>query len=262
MTNSHRSALLLLLTFLTGILPAAASAEETDRETAEALVSRWLAVEQQRSAIRSNWAERQSLGRSQLSLLEKEEATLRRFLTEANSAEAESDARRAELLAEQSRLEEESAALEEALPFLSDRMETLQRRLPPPLALLWEDSMPDLLDTDAGNSQRLAALLKILRQSVDWQQRIPVHRTLMAIQGREVLVDQVYLGLAHGWYVSLDGALAGRGYATRDEWVWEEPVDTGSTLGGDLLRLIEKNKAPDGRLVALPMSIERPEAPQ
>ncbi|MEM6708911.1 MAG: DUF3450 family protein [Pseudomonadota bacterium] len=228
---------------------------ESDQEAATALVGRWLSVEQQRSALRDRWEERQARGRAQLALLDKERATLTEYLERSTTDQAESDARRTELLREQSALESEADRLADALPVLVDRLETLYPRLPPPLAVQWDDVMPTLRSAESSDSERLAAVVRALRQEQDWQARIPVHRTLMRLGEQDVQVDQIYLGTAHGWYVSLDGRLAGYGFSTADAWTWGSPEPSTSDLGQRLRRWVDRSKAPDGRLLSVPVSM-------
>ena len=56
---------------------------DADLDEIDALTERWVAIEQQRMAIRSNWLERERIGSTQIKLLRAERQSLRTFLDDA-----------------------------------------------------------------------------------------------------------------------------------------------------------------------------------
>lgn len=241
----------------------ALAADETRGPAAEAdaLVRRWVTLEQQRSALKDEASRREARAEAQLRLLEREEEELRRFIARAQEEDAGQDARRSELLAEQRALEAVARTLEERLPALLQRARDLRDRLPPPLAATWEKELAAVAEDDAPVNERLTALLAVLDQARAFADRIAVHQGVLEVDGAPLEVEQVYLGPARGWYVSADRRRVAAGRATPSGWRWERPDDP-TGLAADVVELLEANRrAAALELVEIPVDLRAGDGP-
>ncbi|MEM7079040.1 MAG: DUF3450 family protein [Pseudomonadota bacterium] len=199
---------------------ACVSIEAGVGDDVDALIQRWVTIEQQRGTLKANAIEQARLSELQLTLLQAEQRTLRRFVEEMSASDEEVDAQRAQLLAQQAQFEQRDAELAALLAVLVDRLSALEPRLPPPLQDHWATQVPVLRDPAVPLSERLSALLALLTHTAEFEARIALHETMMNVGGADRLVQQVYLGLSRGWYISVDGAWAGSGMAAADGWQW------------------------------------------
>ncbi|MEM7003711.1 MAG: DUF3450 family protein [Pseudomonadota bacterium] len=223
------------------------------------LMAQWTAIERQRAAIQANWQERERLGRGQLNLLRAEKQSLEAYLASVSESNDAIDVQRGQLLEEQSSLEAADAQLRKRLALLVDRLIVVASRLPPPLQQRWTVHLSNLNDLETALSERLTTLLALLHETAEFDARIALHSTRMTFGDREFQVQQIYLGLAHGWYISEDGAQVGSGRAAAQGWVWQdESTNTGFDRAA-LQRAIEQVQARGAvELVALPISLEAP----
>lgn len=247
----------VLLIFLVACAPVvnvAAGVAEIDT-----LTERWIAIEQQRTAIRSNWAERERIGITQMQLLQAERQSLRTLLEDAAQTDDEIDQRRSALFQEQQELEARDAALQQDLQIIADQLTVIQKQMPPPLQPLWKDHMAQLGQEDLALSDRLSTVLVLLDETVDFSKRIALHKSSMTFGDREILVTQIYLGLSHGWYISEDGRRVGSGRAFETGWRWHDASDDPRFDKSHLretIRLVESGAARE--LVSLPVSLLKP----
>ena len=228
----------------------------------DALVRQWTALEQQRSRLQSDWLVRRQYLRQRLELLALEEQTLGEFLAAHRDSTDEVDARRFELLERQTAFEARQEALEVWLDGAVIVLRRLQSRLPPPLAAEWRAALQAAGSGEAASSsERLNHILSMLRTADEFQRVIPVHATTMTMaDGTAMRVDQAYLGLSQGWYVSADGRHAGHGRPGPDGWEW---VDQSLVDGLDaraVRRLVDMVRAPTtAELLELPVRLGTPE---
>lgn len=230
------------------VAPGAGIGAEVD-----ALVGRWSAIERQRSELDADWRERRVAGERQQALLEREKADLERLIEQRAAVEDDVSARRGELLAEQESLEADAAVLTAALPPVVKRLEALLPRLPPPLRALCQAEL-DNAAAAADTSGELRSVLALLDALAEFDQRIALHETQMPIGVATVEVQQVFIGLSHGYYVSRGDTLAGVGHSTPEGWRWGDPAGASPAA---VRRLVDAQRS-RGRLelLALPVSTE------
>ena len=247
----------VLLIFLVAFAPAgniSANVAEID-----ALTERWIAMEQQRTAIRANWAKRKRIGATQMQLLQAEQRSLRMLLDDAAQSEDEIDRRRSALFREQQELEARDVELRQDLQIIVDQLTVIQKQMPPPLQTLWKDHLAQLGQENLALSERLSTVLVLLEETMDFSKRIALHKSSMTFGDREILVTQIYLGLSHGWYISEDGQRAGSGRALETGWGWHDASDDprfDKSLVSETVRVVEAGRARD--LVSLPVSLREP----
>jgi chromosome segregation ATPase len=227
-------------------------AQDDPTEDVQSLALQWTSLERQRNLLESNWRAEQPVLEQQLALLERERAELSAFLEQTETAQDEVEERRLELLERQSELERQQASLELELEAAIIQVQSLHRQLPPPLTAGWDVRMAELRAEFLTTSERLQVLLEMLGDLDDFDRRISLHEeTMMLADGQEHLVNEVYLGLAQGWYVSANGSFAGIGSPGANGWEWrttDEPEAIERVIA-----ILERRR--NVELVALPVEL-------
>lgn len=237
--------------------PPASLAQAVDNPVREidALTLQWTDLEHQRDLLEANWRTDRPVLEQQLSLLERETLELSDFLETTARQQDEVEQRRLELLEEQTRLEQEQAALERSLARAAQTLRSLRSQLPPPLFDAWADEVPRLDNPILTATEKLQLVLELLGQLDDFEQRVTLHETVMTMtDGRDYIVQQVYLGLSHGWYVTADGRFAASGIAGPDGWQWTA-LDDGGPIA-EIVGILERRL--DAELVSVPLRLNVP----
>ncbi|WP_049723107.1 DUF3450 family protein [Gilvimarinus polysaccharolyticus] len=209
---------LLILSGLIQAEPATAAAEQ--------LVAQWVGLEQQRNQVQTDWALTEEALRQQVSLLKIEQQQLKQALAANKGERSEVDEARAQLLLEQEQMETDQQALESQLERTYQQLQRVAPQLPPPLAAKWREPLAKLGADALDSSERLQALLALVADFDSFNARVALNTSAMTLaDGREILADQVYLGVAQGWYISADNQYFGRGTATASGWQWQEQAD-------------------------------------
>lgn len=213
------------------------------------LVTQWTQLEQQHSEISNRWREKKPLLQQQLQLLKEERVQLQTILEQHAKSSDEVVKERFDLLQKQTQMERIQQLMEADLAKISSVLISLHKQLPPPLKKQWniqitllsgdEKSLGNIsilkenksfqaTDNLLNNSEKLDTLLSLLNQIEKFEQRIALHQTTMQLintstesETIEIQVDQVYLGLSQGWYISKDGKYWGTGNTSIQGWQWQ-----------------------------------------
>ncbi len=216
----------ILVVALAALAASSAAAQDDPVRAIDALALQWTGLEQQRHRLDAEWRTQKPLLEQRLALLEREADELTALLEASSRQQGEVEEQRLELLEEQTRLEREQDALQRTLNQAAITLRALHRQLPPPLVAAWDAALPRLDDPLSTATEKLQLVLEVLGQLDDFARRVTLHETVMTLaDGRDYAVEQVYLGVSHGWYVSADQRLAGAGRAGPDGWQWTTTDD-------------------------------------
>lgn len=232
-----------------GISPVQAA----DVRSTDALVQQWLGLEQQATALESDWRRQQPVLQQRITLLQAEKAQLEQVLKDNQNNHSEVEARRAQLLAEQTSMETQQQQLAKQLQQAGRRLQALAEQLPPPLLSVWNEEQA-VLNEDSTASEQLQATLAQLSKLLEFDNRITVHEaTLSDPEGRQVLVKQLYLGVSAAWFVSGDGSYAGVGRPTPEGWQWRFDEDLDGGRVAEAIAVYEKQHEAD--LIQMPLRL-------
>ena len=237
------------------VLAASNKVEQTD-----SLIQKWLAIEQQRNAMINDWHQQEPLLKQRLTLLKQEQAQLEKDLTTSSANDSEVEKKRTQLLESQNSMESGQALLEKSLVDYFQVIAEIQPQLPPPLFNAWQKKLSSAEFTTADITKKLNTLLELLEQLNDFEQRISHAQTALILptpQGeKEIMVQQLYIGLAQAWYVSLDGSFVGRGIPEASGWRWQadNTVDGNTILNA--IAMIERRS--EAKFLQLPISLKSP----
>lgn len=247
----------LLLVLSAVVSPSADPGSQVDE-----LVGQWINLEQQRSRLESDWLVRSEHLKQQLELLKLEEQTLRQFLAANRGTQDEVEAKRFQLSERQTAFETRQEGLMAWLDAVVTVLERLQPRLPPPLVAEWQESLEiSRAGNGVGNSERLNHIVSILKATDDFQRRIAIRTNTMSVaDGVTMRVDQAFLGLSQGWYVTADGRHGGYGRPGPDDWQWLDQGQVDEFDVGAVRRLVDMVKAPaTAQLLELPVRLGKPQ---
>jgi len=236
--------------FILLILLSNSSFAQSQSERLQRLVEQWLSLEQQADQLRHDWSHQQLVLQQRLQLLQTEKKVIKKHLRLHSGRQNKAQQARADLAQQSTVLEQNQAQLSSVLVSVAASIKALSPRLPEPLAQHWENIFKHS-DKHKSNSEKLARYLSALKAMDEFQQKITRHQSLMEISGQQVLVDQIYLGLAQGWYLSRDGKLAGIGRPGQDSWRWRPD----NSLAPMLKDIIAALKQPEKASV-LPIRVE------
>lgn len=232
---------------------SAASPTEIDN-----LVLQWNQIERQKSQITSSWAVRKQMLQLQLQLLADEEIALSGLLENSDEQQTTVEVKRAELLSSQESMETSQALVESSLARTLITLHNLHELLPPPLKNSWNQNIARLNMEGATGSEQLEAALELLSQLEEFNSRIAVSQVLMTFEGgQQVQVDQLYVGIAQGWYLSANGDYFGYGRATPEGWQWRHKDSLSGELALETVQSLFANAKQEisPQLVSLPIDI-------
>jgi len=254
----------LIIWMFIAVAPGFALAESTNKSTQ--LMDDWLNLEIQKGQLQSSWNQREQDLEQRLSLLDIELRRLNEVAAQRVEAASDVDQKRSELLQKQEALEQDQSLMAEQLKKTHLRIKNLMPRLPPPLQSEWQAQIDLAGEESASNSEKLERLLTLFKMAEEFDGRVALHRgelNLDASSNKEIVVqvNQIYLGLSQGWYISDDGKLYGYGRATPQGWQWWHGAAADAELGKTLhaaqinqvYRILQNPTTAD--FVALPVKI-------
>ncbi|WP_430459986.1 DUF3450 family protein [Thalassolituus sp. LLYu03] len=247
MNNPHHRFPRLLQAIAAVALTLPVQAADLTADRMDQLTRQWLDTERQTSRLQSDWAQQKPVLEQRLSLLKAEQAQLQSLLKNNHQSRDEVDQKRNELLQKQARLEDEQAQTAAAVSALQSRLDALLPMLPPPLQDGWQNAdTGNNAANNAGTSNESDVLrlqLARLTRLKEFNERITLHSMRLTNDaGDEVLVKQIYLGLAQAWFASSNGEFRGTGRAENGQWVWHFDNDLSATDVLDAIAIAEKQK--------------------
>jgi hypothetical protein len=221
-------------------------------DNAEKLVTQWVALEKQNTHLKSQWQDTKRLLQQRIALLKQEKSQLI-TLTTVNEKQVDdvSEARQ-KLLTLQTSMESKQAILSTWLNNQLAQVNNIHQQLPPPLANSWQTTLNELDENDV--SKRLESLLSLYQSFDEFNQRVSTQQaTIIDANAQEKMVHQLFLGVARGWYVTLDGTTAVAGQPSANGWQWQHNHPVSAQEVKDALAMLAHKK--EARLITLPLSL-------
>lgn len=201
---------------------ANASANETVL-TYQTLVKDWLVLEQQSSALKKDWRQTKPILQQRIKLLTAEKNVLTKQLTKQSSQKSTVENKREQLILQQNEAETEQQKI---VLWLNNQWQKIQNtsiQIAPPLLKSWRQQMSSYSE-NLPASEKLALVLSLWKKKKQFDQKITqVQSVVITKEGKEILVEQLYIGSGLGWYVSADGSEYGLGEAKTSGWQWSKP---------------------------------------
>lgn len=191
--------------------------------TYQSLVKDWLALEQQSSALKKNWRQTKPILQQRVKLLIAEKNVLSKQLTKQSSQKSTVESKREQLISQQNEAETEQQKIVLWLDNQWQKIQDTSTQVAPPLLKSWQQQM-NTYSEDLPSSEKLALVLALWKKKKQFNQKITqVQSVVTTKEGKEILVEQLYIGSGLGWYVSADGSEYGLGEAKPSGWQWNKP---------------------------------------
>lgn len=220
--------------------------------TADKLVAQWVVLEKQNTHLKNQWQDTKRLLQQRIALLNQEQKQLTVLTTNNEQQVDEVSEARQKLLTLQTSMETKQADLSQWLKNQFSQIHNIHQQLPPPLAKSWQTTLSELDKTDI--SKRLESLLNLYQTFDEFNQRVSTQQeTIIDQHGQEKMVHQLYLGVARGWYITLDGTEAYGGIPTAKGWQWQYDKPVSTQVIKDALAMLAHKK--EAHLITLPMSL-------
>jgi predicted RNase H-like nuclease (RuvC/YqgF family) len=200
-----------------------------DVEGARTALEQWVQTRRVISQERRDWTLGREMLDDRIALVEREIASLRERIGEAQDSIADADRKRAELIESNERLQQASSSLAETAAQLEDRTKQLLARLPDPIRErvkpLSQRLPADPEDTQLSLSQRFQNVVGILNEVNKFNREISVTSEVRSLaDGTTAEVAALYVGLGQAYYATSDGRAAGVGAPSAEGWAWS-PAD-------------------------------------
>lgn len=229
-----RTRTLLAALFLTFSAPS--FTQELQSQRLQTLVSQWNQIERQSDQLQHSWALQKPIIQQRIQLLNQQRNKLKQKLQTQNTTKTNATKLRLELSKEQKKLETDQQQTTHTLYEIARNMRAIAPRLPRPLSDAWQAELPSKTGKQQiDNNKLLDNILTLLEKVDDFQKQITQHQQIMTFDEEQVLVDQIYLGIGQGWYISRDGKYAGIGRPSGHAWQWH----ANNTLAPEIVNLLE-----------------------
>jgi hypothetical protein len=189
----------------------------------QSLVENWLVLERQTTALKKNWRQTMPILKQRIKLLTAEKRLLNKQLNEQSSQKGTVENKREQLILQQSNIEVEQQEISLWLDNQWQKIQDTATQVAPPLYKTWQKKM-SIYNEDLPTSEKLSLVLQIWKSKKHFDQKITQLQSVITTKtGKNILVEQLYLGSGLGWYVSADSTEYGLGRATPNGWQWHRP---------------------------------------
>jgi hypothetical protein len=191
--------------------------------TYQSLVGNWLALEKQTSDLKNDWRQTKPILQQRIKLLAAEKKVLTKKLNEKVSQKSTVENKREQLILQQNEAESEQQSIALWLDNQWQKIQNTGTQVAPPLFKSWQQQMSAYSD-DLPASERLSLVLLLWKKKKQFDQKVTLVQSVVTTnKGKEILVEQLYLGSGLGWYVSADGTEYALGKSTATGWQWHNP---------------------------------------
>ncbi len=221
-------------------------------------LEKWVETRRVISKETQDWTLGREMLHERIALVQREIASLREKIGQAEASISDADQKHAELVAENDTLKTASETLAGIVARLEARTVVLIQRLPDPIRErikpLSQALPEDANDTDRSLSQRFQNVIGILNEVNKFHREITVTSEVRTLpDGSVAEVAAVYVGLGQAYYIGANGSAAGVGRPSADGWTWEAAEEAVDEI--DRAIAILKNEQ-GASFVPLPVKVE------
>jgi len=220
-------------------------------------IKRWIEARKTIQRTERDWKVEKATINQSIGLLEREVSLLDSELSKLEAGASEGASRRRELSERQAALKKTAEAVSLRLKGEEDRLLKLAAVFPRPLVEKTRPLLRRLKSGGAGEGpslgQRLQAMLGILNEIDKFNGALTLTGELRNIDGKEVQVDTLYLGLSQAYYVDRTGTRAGVGAPSKDGWEWTPRNELAAALTHVLLVYRSEHPA---EFITLPVTMK------
>lgn len=227
-------------------------------ETTRSALEQWVETQRITSKEKQDLTLAKEVLNARIELVQRQIESLQEKIEEAETNIAETDKNRNAMLVENEKLKESSTALGDTLFALETRTKQLLQRLPDPIrdrVKPLSQRISDATDeTKLSVAERFQNVVGILNEVDKFNRDITVNSEVRSLpDGTSAEVTALYLGIGQGYYVGMNGTIAGIGMATEAGWDWKPANDAAEPISQAIAVL--KNERP-ATFIQLPIEIQ------
>lgn len=248
----------VLLAALCAAVSASAQTDATIESTRTAL-EKWVETRRIISQEKRDFALSREMLNERIGLVQREIASLKDKIAEAEASIAQADERRGEMIAENERYKAETESLGAVLNALETRTKEMNVRLPEPLRQrikpLSQRLPEDPEQTKLSIAERFQNVVGILNEVNKFNRDITVTSEVRAVpDGSSMEVTVLYAGLGQAFYVGANDTIAGIGTATEQGWQWQPKNEAAGQIA-DAIAILKNEEV--ASFILLPVTLDR-----
>jgi len=241
-----------------GVAETSSASFDGPIDSTRAALENWVETRRLISQEKRDWATDKEILQARVDLVQREIASMRARVSEAESNVVATDLKREDLIRENESLRTVTQTLGQVIVGLEARTRGLLPRLPPPIRdrvkVLSQRLPEDPTTTKATLSERFQNVVGILNEVDKFNRDVTLSLEVRELPGKGAIeVTTLYLGLGQAYYASANGDAAGFGSATAEGWAWT-PANEAAAVILDAIA-VQKNEAP-ARFVQLPLRVD------
>lgn len=222
-----------------------------------ATLEKWVEVRRVISKEKQDWTLGREMLNERIELVQREIASLREKIGQAQDSISDADKKRAELVAQNETLKTAAETLGGIVGRLEVRTAALIQRLPDPIRErikpLSQRLPEDPNRTSLSLSQRFQNVVGILNEANKFNREITVTSEVRTLaDGSAAEVTAMYVGLGQAYYSGANGTVAGVGRPSETGWTWEPASDAAAGIG-DAIAILKNEKG--AIFVPLPVKV-------
>lgn len=240
--------------FLLSSFPLLGNVEMKELET---LTSKWIEVEKTRSLETSDGEYQIETLQHLQTILKDQVADWKSQVEKLESTMGRSDEERQKLLAVREELDLKREGARQRLGRIVRVLRRLEARLPQPLREELEVPFRRMAlerKEDAWMDHAISALT-VLKSVRGFHHRVTFAHQDIQLEGKELTVQVIYLGLTRAYFASLDGERVGVGTPGEDGWRWKLDSSNADEIRHAIV--LAQGESSDLRLVQLPVEVKR-----
>jgi len=227
-------------------------------DNVRATLEKWVEVRRVISKEKQEWVLGKEMLNERIELVQREIASLREKIGQAEASISDADKKRAELVVENDALKSAAATLGGIVTHLEARTAALIQRLPDPIRErikpLSQRLPTDPNQTSLSLSQRFQNAIGILNEVNKFNREITVTSEVRTLaDGSAAEVTAMYVGLGQAYYTGANGTAAGVGRPSETGWTWEPAGDAVAPIG-DAIAILKNEKG--AGFVPLPVKVQ------
>ncbi len=202
-------------------------AAQSKLDTARTTLKAWIETEKTLASEEMQWSQEEDTLESIIDVINDEIETLDVKIQKSQDEISKADSKRAELLAQKESLKDASSVIQDRIEALEKKVQKLYPLLPEPL----KNTIDPLYSrmpkggTGADGKQSLSARMQnvigILSQVDKFNGSIILDSGgLREVDGKQKIIDTLYLGIAYAYFTDATGDYAGYGVPEEDGWNW------------------------------------------
>ena len=237
---------------------AAGSVTPDNIEKVRLDTEKWIEIRNLIAREKQDWALGKEMLNERIELVEREIASLREKIGEAEQSISDADKKRVELVDQNEKLKGASEKLAEIVSELESQTIALNKRLPDPISERIKplsQSLPENpKETKLSLAQRFQNVIGIINAVDKFNREINRTSEVRTLaDGQVAEVTAIYVGLGQAYYIGANGSVAGVGLPGQDGWDWK-PADDASAQIADVVSILKNEKV--ACFVPLPITIK------